>query len=351
LQRLAWYGHCRLFQTDHACRGAAKNWPQLSQELHPDAGLFWAVVLLSGVPTLLQRHRARGIPLDTTLDTLSDLELWIQESNQEGKGKYWTFKHLAWLENHFSCELVKLGRLQFEFSRFSAGFHAFRHRHDGRVRILAGEGMRFRADGQFYDADRMVDEKAWTAHYQADGQCVRGHVISPSGRALAADVCLFATEWTEILRQEDPVLATHIPATGPMNVEDCRRSYESALMFFPRHFPEYPFKAFTCTSWLLDPQFEQYMPEANIVRFQQLSHLLPAAGANDQQTFDRVFGGPIANLDQAPQDNSLRRAIVQHCRKGGHWRMTGSVLFPDDVAKGSGWHRGTLIDQKELRNG
>jgi hypothetical protein len=61
-------------------------------------------------------------------------------------------------------------------------------------------------------------------------------------------------------------------------------------------------------------------------------------GAADRGTFERVFGAPLKDLDSAPRDTALRRAIIAHCKAGKCWRGMGSLLFPQDLAWGA-WGR------------
>ncbi|MCX7804985.1 MAG: acyltransferase domain-containing protein [Planctomycetota bacterium] len=334
LSRLAWYGRWRLFEADGGPRRVVrKAWPVPPDSAGPFAGLFWAVVFLSGVPDVFRANRARSIPDDITADTLADIEVWIRE-NTRRDGR-WSFRQLAWANWYFACELYKLGRLQFNFETFRLDMHALRNRRDGRLVVLAGDGMLFRDDGRFHDADRRVEERPWRASFSAGGGAFRGHPISPLGAAEKEAVELAADEWEEVLRMGDPVLGTHIQAGRPMSFEECMESYARALEFFPRHFPERPFRAFACSSWLLDPRYRELLPpSSNIVRFQKELYLLPLPGAHDGETFNRVFGGPVRDLDSAPRDTSLRRAILDFYRAGGRLRDTGSLLFPEHIGTG-----------------
>ena len=49
------------------------------------------------------------------------------------------------------------------------------------------------------------------------------------------------------------MLSTHIPRTGPLTPESVDHAFAAARAFFAIHFPEYPVRAFVCSSWLLDP--------------------------------------------------------------------------------------------------
>lgn len=337
LRRLAWYAHHELFVRTEGARARAKDWPNLAEPADlsapPGRDLFWAVVLLSGVPRVLNTHLSKGIDPAVTIDTLGDLELWMREGRRlHGR---WCFRQQGWLRHHFTCELFKLGRLQFEFSVFDQPFRAFRNRRSKRVVVLADDGARFRADGQFFDANGREDAQAWTACFEAGANVIRGHRISARGEAQRAPGAWPAAEWEAILAPGDTALGTHIAATGPMGFDECGASYRQALEFFPKFFPHFKNHAFTCYSWLLDPQFETHLkPDANIVRFLREFHLTPMPGATDAQHFERVFDGPVRDLDAAPQTSSLQRAMIAHARAGGCWRMTGSLLFPEDLAWG-----------------
>src|SRR6202035_466662 len=71
-------------------------------------------------------------------------------------------------------------------------------------------------------------------------------------------------------------IGLHIPEAGPMTPEAVASSLGQARAFFPRHFPDERYTAFTCGSWLLDPQLLEYLPAgSNIARFQRMFELEP----------------------------------------------------------------------------
>ena len=66
----------------------------------------------------------------------------------------------------------------------------------------------------------------------------------------------------------DAVLDIHIPAVGKLDIDECKKSLETAKVFFRKYFPDFDFKCFTCHSWLLDDTLKKYLPESgNIIRF------------------------------------------------------------------------------------
>ncbi|HUS93033.1 MAG TPA: acyltransferase domain-containing protein [Phycisphaerae bacterium] len=343
LKRLAWHCHCVLFGREpggieELCK-AAIPWPTRPEQLPAWGEAFYPAVLLSGGPYMMDLHRRRGVPMDVTRDTTGDLPLWMRHY-RERTGR-WGLAEAGWLANHFRGRIYKLGRLQFRFEEFAYGFGAFRSAGDGRVVLLAPGGVRFRRDGQFDGAGGARDaEGAWTSTFSDDGGVLRGHPVSSDGRALPRAVELPKATWRPVLQQGDAILGVHIPATGPMSHAACGESFLRAAAFFPEHFPEFAWGAFVCTSWFLDNQFARLLPEtSNIRRFQQEVQLFPLPGASDSQTFERVFGGRPADIERAPRDTILRRAIVEHVRAGGHFHAGGCVLFRDGLDWGGGARR------------
>jgi hypothetical protein len=125
-----------------------------------------------------------------------------------------------------------------------------------------------------------------------------------------------------------------------MSHQACGDSFIRAQSFFPTFFPNFQVHAYACTSWLLDPQLADYLSEdSNIIRFQQELYLVPVPGTDGSQTMARVFGGPVADLNTAPRDTSVQRAVLAHLESGKVWRQGASLLFPDDLQWGERVYR------------
>lgn len=121
------------------------------------------------------------------------------------------------------------------------------------------------------------------------------------------------------------VLGVHIPQSGPLDDGECEASFATARAFFARYFPDEPYAAATCGSWLLDPQLAEYLPaESNIVRFQRRFSLVPGMFPGDAAILGFVFHrrGDV-DLAELPQTTALERAYVTHLRAGRHWECRG----------------------------
>ncbi|WP_329792452.1 acyltransferase domain-containing protein [Lentzea sp. DG1S-22] len=123
----------------------------------------------------------------------------------------------------------------------------------------------------------------------------------------------------------DTALGLHVPDSGPLTPEAVDASLDEARAFFPRHFPEERYTAFSCGSWLLDPQLREYLPEdSNIIRFQRRFELepyeVPEGIDADVEVRRFVFRTLTTPLDDLPRRTVLQRAVVDHLRAGRHWQ-------------------------------
>lgn len=120
----------------------------------------------------------------------------------------------------------------------------------------------------------------------------------------------------------DLALSIHIPGfSGPMTPSGCDASIARAKIFFSEHFAEEHYRIAICTSWLLDAQFADYLPDSsNIIQFQRRFRLECRPGVNDEDTILNVFGRLNPPLTDLPRRTALERAVIDHLLTGKHWR-------------------------------
>ncbi|MEU0548296.1 acyltransferase domain-containing protein [Micromonospora sp. NPDC005979] len=133
----------------------------------------------------------------------------------------------------------------------------------------------------------------------------------------------------------DGAIGLHIPDAGPLTPEAVSASLDEGRAFFPRHFPDESYAAFSCGSWLLDPQLREYLPEdSNIIRFQRRFELEPYEEPEgldaDVEVLRFVFRTLSTPLDELPRRTALQRAIVDHLSAGRHWQWRQG-RFPIDA--------------------
>jgi hypothetical protein len=237
-------------------------WPPLPAELGVQGRCFWVYVFLASVPFIRSWHAALGVPDDVSWATLEDLGRHV--GLHRWRSGTTGFDTQFWLAIHFRGGLYALGRLQFT-----------------PYRLRTGPG------GPLFWYDEATIER-----------------LGPG------------------FRHGDLVLGVHIPATGPLTPDACDDSLRRAGTFFADQFGEGGSRVATCTSWLMDDQLAAYLPpESNILEFQRRFELVPGARDADAETFGFVFGRMPASLDELTPRTGLERALVDHVRAGGHWRM------------------------------
>jgi hypothetical protein len=276
-------------------------------------------------------QRARGVPEAIVRANCRDTGVGVQRYRAKTGGRvgmdYWL---LGWCGYISGGDLYLLGRMQFMPRAFDGPIHVFRNRGDGRILALSVADVRFDAEG-FCVPDDAPD--AWTATFAEDEATVTGHPISPHGFAVREPVTLGKAEWARVFGPGDPVLEMHIPDAEPFTRDVLRASFEQALDFFPRHYPQHAFKAFVCESWIFNTQLREMLgPQSNLVAFQREGYLFPIPGDLAYIVYF-IFGERHIDLATAPRDTRLRRAVLDALAAGQHLRHGGFFLLRDDVAR------------------
>lgn len=331
---LAWHAHWWMFESGETNWARIRAWPRVTHSLGPEGGLLYLLAVLSGIEGMQRIHAEHDIPEPVVADTMSQIALYLNMTTEK-QGYPEVIPHLAgWLMNHLTGNIYRLARLQFQFGTSHYRIRVFRDDATGQVVALSEPEVRFRPDGQVL---RAGDDPAgsWEAVQTSDGAAVTGHPILPEGRALAEPVTLPRERWREVFGPGSPVLHLHIPGGEPMHYDQCGAAFEQALEFFPRHFPDYRFHAFTCGSWILDTALQQIMPaESNLVRFQREVYLFPIGMADDSLPRNIFDEWPV-DLSAAPRDTSMRRAYLDAVAAGGLAHGGGGCfLLPEDVRWG-----------------
>jgi len=339
LSALAWH-FCHCLCNSSYPRTSIAEWPSLEHILPGASSGFYLLTVLAGIDSLRKKYRQRsigGIEAQETLASVGRVAIAFH-----GRNNRWglSLDNLRWLAIHLRCELFELGRLQFQIGTYRGPARAFRHRHRGTVIGLSEGGLSHRQDGQRNGAGGVKEGVGvWESVLEFKDEGVFGHPITPTGRALADKILLASTEWEQILAPGDKVLHLHIPATGKLDFRECAESFRRSSIFFPRHFPEFDFVAYTCNSWLLDPQLEGLLPpDSNLVRFLSEFYLYPILSAG-QEGLRRVFGYVPEDPARAPQDTTLQREMREHLLKGGHWRGAGGFIMRRDLDWGKRVYR------------
>jgi len=131
-----------------------------------------------------------------------------------------------------------------------------------------------------------------------------------------------ATAWRDILgthiKNGDTYISVHIPEGGGMTPEACQESFDMAVPFFKKHFPDHHFDCLLCHTWMFDEQLKSVLsPNSNLVRFFDFFEVVSLEESDE--IIRHVFGNGSTreNILDRPCESSLTRWIVQNVKEGG----------------------------------
>ena len=131
-----------------------------------------------------------------------------------------------------------------------------------------------------------------------------------------------------ILDTAAPVINLHIPEDGPLKLSDCGISMRRMAEFFAQYRSDFDYKGFVCSSWLLDRQLTDMLPESsNILNFQKLGcrYILQETS----EPLFRIFGN--ARPEDIVKPTTLQRNAAEFIKAGGKFRNEGFFIPRSDI--------------------
>jgi hypothetical protein len=337
--------------------------------------LFYLLAYMSALPYTERRYRQLGIGMHIFHDTMKDFLFYLEDFHD--LHGVWGYGQFAWIWRHLTCELFRLGRLQYMLETFHNGVKAFRRKTraeenlwrsdrahapaapnpDGHLAgletvLLADPDQPLRTDGYAVGAGKShrdpegLSAAAWKPSYEETPAGWSGHLVNPYGSVCTHEVSLSRHEWELILQSGDTVLDLHIPRKDPLTVETCSHSFLQAGEFYARTFPDRPWKALYCHTWFFSPQLQTILPpDSSIVQFQREFYLYPFAGSAGF-LWGFVFGDKYPDPATAPRDTSLRRAVLDWLAQGKEIFDLPGVMFHLPGAWGTQPYMGQWDERK-----
>lgn len=134
------------------------------------------------------------------------------------------------------------------------------------------------------------------------------------------------------LKKGDNTVSVHIPASGPLDYDECVKSLKLAKEFFAKYYPDFGFDCFICGSWLLDKSLAQILkPDSNILRFQTLFDIVTQA--EDEAILCYVFArnATLKNLDRFTPPNRLAEEVKKRYESGGVFYSGLGIIDADSI--------------------
>ena len=244
-----------------------------------------------------------------------------------------SFDDYSWDMNFYCCQIFFLDRFYFIPYRWGDTPTAWRNRESGEVTALWRAGDRVRRDGQLDGTNGVRDPEAFVTALEETESAVCGNRVLPEGRISAETVILKKADWQKVLKEDDFLLALHIPGGEGYTPERVKSSCEQALAFWERYYPEYDYKGIWSESWLYDPGLREILsPDRNIIRVQKQFYCYPTE-EGDRMIRLEVLGDENADYRKLEPRNSLERGMFAVWARGGRFHTTGMFLLREEVPR------------------
>ena len=285
-----------------------------------------ALAVIASYPEAIKKYQQRGVPWEIIRATLADFQ-------RDARGDYltgtsWNFDRLSWMNNHVNARIFELGRLQYAPGTFSYPYRIYRDAESNAPVAFALPNLHCTTDGWIED-----DATGFITQLQAQPDGIYGNAASPLNGSIVASTQRISPQSPLLIDRATSVLHVHIPSGQKLDLQECIASLKTAIDFFARYFPESQIKGLCISTWLLDPELKKVLSDdSNIVQFAHLFHPLARQNANDTQLLERVFGKD-ATWDNCIAQTSLQKAVLQHHRNGGVFRIGAGYILPEKIIR------------------
>ena len=283
------------------------------------SGLLFAAIYLARYEHLEEVYARRNIPGKWKQGALERYQAMLEKSyNRYGSyGLRGMYRSEA---SHFLlADKYILGRLTFEITQFRPPYYeVYRNRADGTSLPIALPGFFYMPNGRQKTDD--YTGKLFEPYLQEEGKRLKGFTFDAVGNLCFTPVTLDLTQYEKVLGAGDDVLSVHIPEKGRMTKELVDEAFALADSFFSAYYPEKKFKAYVCSSWLLNSDLREMLPaESNILQFQSRFRAA-ITSTNWYSIYWHVFGVEnFVPLDTLTPRNSFQQGMLDWVKAGKTW--------------------------------
>lgn len=290
-----------------------------------ETGMLFAMVFLARCELLGKDLEQKGIP-----EEYARQGVWhyknLFERNKRCYGNYgFCGMYRNGMVNYIKPQTFTLERLSFEMNVFSGPYEVYQNKGSGRTVPLARASQRYLENGK--PAPDTVTPFFETT--LSEGEMIKGYTFHEDGTLDFNQICLDGDKFEKVLKRGDEVISVHIPEKGKLTPESVRESFGKARQFFKKYYNEKQFKAFICSSWLLDTGLKDFLvPGSNIIEFQKNFRII-LSFVNTFSLYWHIFGVekfvPYSELEPR---NNFQKKILDYVSDGGYlYSGNGFILL------------------------
>lgn len=280
-----------------------------------EEGFLFAVLFLARYERMDEVLAQRGIPGSYKVGALKK----YKDSLEKSKTQYGSYGlrglHRYSMVNHLIPLEYRIGRLLFEITKFNSAFEVYRNKQTGQMISVALPGFQYMPTGK--RPPSTYTGELFEPYIRQDGDTMECFTFDEEGNFSATPITIKISDYEKVLQTGDDVLSVHIPADGRMTPDLIDEAFALADKFFADHYADVDFKAYVCSSWLLNTDIKEFLnSESNIVRFQKRFRIVVTT-VNGYSLFWHVFGTPnIGPLDELVPKNDFQKKFLDRVKAG-----------------------------------
>ena len=294
--------------------------------------MFDALALCSLADICYENMRKRKIPNEISRVVMDLPEKGIREYMIRHDGRP-GHNLLEWLQYAIDGEYYRIGRFEIQLNkRFGIKAKVFKNQ-EKEIVVLA-DGAELHKSGFALGAKGFEDKKgSWVANLKETETEWIGYRYLENAYVENTPVVLKKDDWTVVLSKDDFVVDLHIPSDGKLTPESVDETIALVKDFMQKYYPDYDYKAFTCSSWLLDPQLSSLLGENSNISMFNSRFTRMALKSDGDSVFYFVFRKPDTdrasrlNLECLPEQTTLERILKGHYLEGKVIYGTAGFFF------------------------
>lgn len=301
-----------IFEDKEASVDAAK----LSENDGLEQGMLFAMVYLARCELFGEALEKDGIPKE-----FANHGIWhyknLFERNKSCFGSYgFCGMYRNGMIQYVKPKTFTLGRLSFEMNVFHGPYEVYKHKESGKLIPVAAASLHYLENGKQAPKD---ETEYFETELFDEGDTIEGYTFNKDGTLNFNRIILNKNEYENVLKNGDNVISVHIPGNDKMTPESVDESFNRAKEFFGKYYADKNFKAFVCSSWLLDTGLKEFLkPESNILKFQN-KFTIALSFVNTFALYWNIFG--IENFipyNELEPKNGFQQKILDFIKNGGY---------------------------------
>lgn len=237
----------------------------------------------------------------------------------------------AWDKNFYTRAIYFFDRFYFIPCRYEGKMKVYRNTQTKETVGICEEGYPFDEEGRF--AEDGHGEVTGITEWEETELLITGNYMNPCGLVSQEKKQLNKTEWVEVLKPGDWMLALHVPGGEGYTPEHVQKSMQLACDFFTMYFPELPFRGFWSESWLYDNRLSYLLPEqSHIVQVQRCFYNY-ADGNDDRMIRLEIWGDEDADISRVRAETSLEKKVIRAILAGKRFCTTSMIVMKEDIGR------------------